>query len=145
MFTNKTFPQAVTTAGHNKPNRDFTAAKGYRRNLQLLPTYSNRSQLALSHLTFKHSGKFQACEGGGKTFWSPEMFQLSPLCVLPRGRASNLNAEVKTSARSQEDSSLCHLPSRSASRPALLLAKREGGGERKIKKQQILMRCCTEE
>lgn len=47
------------------------------------------------------------------------------------GCVSNLNAEQETSAWSQEDSSLCHSPSRTASNPTLLLIKWEGGGGEK--------------
>lgn len=69
-------------------------------------------------------------------FRNVSLFPVGMLLRRRRGCVSNLNAEQETSAWSQEDSSLCHLRSRTASNPALLLllllAKYEGGGEEKF-------------
>lgn len=143
QFFHRPWQPQVTT----NPKRT-SAAKGYRGMLQFLPTSLNRSHLALSHLTFKYSGKFQACDRGAwiyfMSFRNVSLFPVGVLLRLLWGCVSNLNAEQETSAQSQEDSSLCHFLYRTASNPALLLTKWEGGGEKKIKKQQILMRCYTE-
>lgn len=48
------------------------AAKGYGGMQHFLPTSSNRSHLAHSYVTFKFSGKLEACDKS--TLWSWEMF-----------------------------------------------------------------------
>lgn len=68
MFTTLTLevnisPQTVTTTGHNKSNKDLSS-KRLQRDAAVPATSLNRSHLALGHMTFKHTGKFQARDRG---------------------------------------------------------------------------------
>lgn len=103
------------------------AAKGYGGMQHFLPTSSNRSHLAHSYVTFKFSGKLEACDKS--TLWSWEMFdsfRWARCRGFSGGRVSALNAEREASARSHWDPSLCRF---AVSNQARLVSEWVGSSE----------------
>lgn len=127
-------PQATT-----KPTRTW-AGKGYRR---ILLTSLNRSHLALSHLTFKYLGKFQADNMDGQISGLSEIFLSLSLCL------SYLKAFLQfecwtgnISLESERFISVNFWPTQ-VSNSDFFFGKWEGGAV-KQQRQPTLMRCFAE-